>query len=46
MITLLSKGDVLITSVCKLLVIGTQKGIGVTKELLRRRDKHKELKFV
>lgn len=40
------KGDVLITSECKLLVIGTQKGIGVTKELLRRRDKPKELKFV
>ncbi|OHE08701.1 MAG: potassium channel protein [Sulfurimonas sp. RIFOXYD12_FULL_33_39] len=40
------KGDVLITSECKLLVIGTQKGISVTKELLRRRDKPKELKFV
>lgn len=40
------KGDVLITSECKLLVIGTQKGIGATKELLRKRDKPKELKFV
>jgi voltage-gated potassium channel len=40
------KGDVLITSECKLLVIGTQKGIMVTKELLRRREKPKELKFV
>ncbi|MDT8338841.1 MAG: NAD-binding protein [Sulfurimonas sp.] len=40
------KGDVLITSECKLLVIGTQRGINTTKELLRRRDKPKELKFV
>lgn len=40
------KGDVLITSECKLLVIGTQKSINTTKELLRRRDKPKELKFV
>jgi len=40
------KGDVLITSECKLLVIGTQQGINVTKELLRRRDKPKELRFV
>ena len=39
------KGDVLITSECKLLVIGTQRDIQVTKELLRRRDKPKELKF-
>ena len=40
------KGDVLITSESKLLVIGTQKGINVTRELLRRRDKPKELRFV
>ncbi|MCW8895909.1 NAD-binding protein [Sulfurimonas sp.] len=40
------KGDVLITSECKLLIIGTQKDITVTKELLRKRDKPKELKFV
>ncbi|MCW8954491.1 MAG: NAD-binding protein [Sulfurimonas sp.] len=40
------KGDVLITSECKLLIIGTQKDINVTKELLRKRDKPKELKFV
>lgn len=40
------KGDVLITSECKLLVIGTQKDINVTKDLLRKRDKPKELKFV
>ena len=39
------KGDVLITSESKLLVIGTQKGIKVTRELLRRRDKPKELRF-
>ncbi len=40
------KGDVLVTSECKLLVIGTQSGISMTKDLLRRRDKPKELKFV
>ncbi|ABB44878.1 TrkA [Sulfurimonas denitrificans DSM 1251] len=40
------KGDVLITSECKLLVIGTHKDINVTKDLLRKRDKPKELKFV
>jgi len=40
------KGDVLVTSECKLLVIGTQKGIATTKGLLRRRVKPKELKFV
>jgi len=40
------KGDVLITSECKLLVIGNENDIKVTKELLRRREKPKELKFV
>ena len=40
------KGDVLINSECKLLLIGTQSDINFTKELLRRRDKPKELKFV
>ncbi len=40
------KGDVLITSECKLLIIGTQDGIAMTKDLMRRRDKPKELKFV
>jgi len=40
------KGDVLVTSECKLLVIGTQKGIEATKSLLRQRTKPKELKFV
>ena len=40
------KGDVLITSECKLLVIGTQNGLAMTKDLMRRREKPKELKFV
>ncbi len=40
------KGDVLVTSECKLLVIGTQSGINMTKDLMRKRDKPKELKFV
>ena len=40
------KGDVLITSECRLLLIGTQRDINVTKDLLRKRDKPKELKFV
>lgn len=40
------KGDVLITSESKLLLIGTQTDIHTTKDLLRKRDKPKELKFV
>ena len=40
------KGDVLVTSECKLLVIGTQKGIDITRNILRQRIKPKELKFV
>ena len=40
------KGDVLVTSECKLLVIGTQSGIGITKDMIRQRKKPKELKFV
>jgi len=40
------KGDVLVTSECKLLVIGTHNGIKMTRDLLRRREKPKELKFV
>jgi len=40
------KGDVLVTSECKLLVIGTLKGIEATKDLVRQREKPKELKFV
>jgi len=44
--TSMPKGDVLITSECKLLVIGTQDGISMTKDLLKRKIKPKELKFV
>ena len=40
------KGDVLVTSECRLLVIGTQTSINITRELLRKRDKPKELRFV
>jgi len=40
------KGDVLITSDSKLLVIGTQNGISMTKDLLKKKQKPKELKFV
>lgn len=40
------KGDVLVTSECKVLVIGTQKGITMTKDLIRKRTKPKELKYV
>ena len=40
------KGDVLITSESKLLVIGTQKGINITKTLIRQRTKPAELKYV
>lgn len=40
------KGDVLITSECKLLVIGTQTGMAMTKELMHKREKPKELRFV
>ena len=40
------KGDVLVTSECKLLVIGTHEGIKMTKDLIGRREKPKELKFV
>ncbi len=40
------KGDVLVTSECKLLIIGTQKGMDMTKDLVRNRVKPKELKFV
>ena len=44
--TSMPKGDMLITSECKLLVIGNQSDINITKGLLRKRDKPKELKFV
>ena len=40
------KGDILVTSESKLLVIGTQDGIGHTKDLIAKRVKPKELKFV
>ncbi len=40
------KGDVLVTSECKLLLIGTHSNIQITKELLLRRVKPKELKYV
>ena len=40
------KGDVLITSECKLLLVGTQNGIRDTKNILRQRQKPKDLKFV
>lgn len=40
------KGDVLVTSECKLLIIGTQNGLNTTRDLLRKRDKPKELRFV
>ncbi|MDF1874644.1 NAD-binding protein [Sulfurimonas sp. SAG-AH-194-I05] len=40
------KGDVLITSESKLLIIGTQKDIARAKIIFLKRDKPKELKFV
>ena len=40
------KGDVLITSECKLLLVGTHKGIQATKGILHQKQKPKELKFV
>ncbi len=40
------RGDMLITSECKLLIIGIQTDIEITKQLLRRRTKPKELRFV
>jgi voltage-gated potassium channel len=40
------KGDTLVTSESKLLLIGTQDGIKMTRELVRKREKPKELKIV
>ena len=40
------KGDVMVTSESKLLVIGTQKSINDTKILIEKRVKPKELRFV
>ena len=39
------KGDVVITSECKLLIIGTHQGIALAKDILRKKTKPKELKF-
>lgn len=40
------KGDILVTSESKLLLIGTQKGINITKNLIKKRVKPEELKYV
>ncbi len=40
------KGDVIITSECKLLVIGTSNSITDTKRLIRKKEKPEELKYV
>ncbi len=40
------KGDMLVTSESKLLVIGTQKAITMTKEIVRKRSKPEELRYV
>jgi voltage-gated potassium channel len=40
------KGDVLITSECKLLIIGTQSDINVAKGIFTQRKKPKEIRFV
>ena len=40
------KGDVLITSECKVLVIGTQKNIQIAKRILTQRVRPKETRFV
>ncbi len=40
------KGDVLVTSESILLLIGTQKGINITKNLIKQRTKPEELKYV
>ena len=39
-------GDTLVTSECKLLVIGTSHGIRLTKQLVSKKDKPEELKYV
>ena len=44
--TPMPKGDILVTSESKLLLIGTQKGIVITKNLIRQRTKPEELKYV
>ncbi len=40
------KGDDLVTSESTLLVVGTQKGVVLTKELVRQRNKPQELRYV
>jgi len=40
------KGDVLITSECKVLLIGTQSNIQVAKDILTQRNRPKETRFV
>ncbi len=40
------KGETLVMSECKLLVIGTQKGILFTKQLVKKQEKPEELKYV
>ena len=40
------KGDVLITSECKLLIIGTQSDINSAKDIFTQRNKPKETRFV
>ncbi|HHH72743.1 MAG TPA: potassium channel protein, partial [Sulfuricurvum sp.] len=40
------KGSDLVTSESKLLVVGTEKGIKITKELVRERKKPQELRYV
>lgn len=40
------KGDILVTSESKLLLIGTQKGINITKNMIKKRVKPEELKYV
>ncbi|WP_345989193.1 NAD-binding protein [Sulfurimonas sp. HSL1-2] len=40
------KGDDLVTSESKLLVVGTEKGIKMTKELVKQRKKPQELRYV
>ena len=44
--TAMPKGDVLVTSESKLLVIGTHEGINLTKNLIRLRKKPQEFSYV
>lgn len=40
------KGDMLVTSESKLLIVGTQKGVRYTKQIMELRSKPEELRFV